>query len=108
MRTCPNCGCYVPDKWINCPACDARVKIGREALSPYPFYNAPSKVYTNSVYQVKICYKDGTTSNTVFTMREHALKSAQKTLDQFWYCIETIEVFDCDTKTRIGLFYPNT
>ena len=27
MRTCPKCGCYIPDNWTTCPACDARVKI---------------------------------------------------------------------------------
>jgi len=108
MRTCPRCGCYVPDKWINCPACDSRVKIGKEALSPYPYYNATSETLYNNVYQVKTHYKDGTVTNDIFTMREHALKRAEKTLDQFWFCVESIEVFDCDAKARIGLFYPNT
>ena len=24
MRTCPKCGCYIPDNWINCPACHSQ------------------------------------------------------------------------------------
>ena len=106
MRTCPNCGCYVPDKWITCPACDARVKIGKEALSTSPYYNTASKSFGNGVYQVKIYYKDGTTSDSIFGMRENAIKSAKKNIDQFWYCIEYIEVFDCNAKEKIGVFYP--
>ena len=48
MRTCPTCGCYVPDKWITCPACDARVKIGKEALA--------SPVKPPSYYRVDVLY----------------------------------------------------
>lgn len=50
MRTCPNCGCYVPDNWTVCPACDARVKIGKEAFTPRPYHNTTSKVFPNGVY----------------------------------------------------------
>lgn len=106
MRTCPKCGCYVPDKWITCPTCDARVKIEKEALSTSPYYNSVPKT-PNGVYQVKTYYKDGTTSDTIFGMRENALKDAKKIRDQFWYYIEFIEVFDCRAKERIGLFYPD-
>ena len=108
MRTCPNCGCYVPDKWINCPACGGRVKIGKEALNPYPFYNTESKTFFNGIYRVKVSYKDGNTLNSMFETREQALKRARKILDKFWYCIEIIEVFDYNAQKRIGLFYPNT
>ena len=90
MKTCPQCGCYMPDKWITCPACD---------------YNLASKVFSNSVYQVKIHYKDGTIANNIFGIRENAINNAKKTMDQFGYCIEKIEIFDCK---KIGIFYPNT
>lgn len=49
MKTCPNCGCYVPDKWITCPACDAKVKIDKEALV--------SSVKSPSTYRVDVLYK---------------------------------------------------
>lgn len=26
MRTCPKCGCYIPDNWTICPACNTRKK----------------------------------------------------------------------------------
>ncbi len=48
MRTCPKCGCYVPDKWINCPACNMRVKIGKEALT--------SSVKSPSSYRVDVLH----------------------------------------------------
>lgn len=108
MRTCPKCGCYVPDKWITCPACDARVKIGKEALAPQFYHNTTSKVFPNGVYRVKIYYKDDTMTDAIFGMRENALKHAQHIIDKFWYCIQFIEVWDCQTYARIGLFYPNS
>ena len=108
MRTCPNCGCYLPDKWIICPACDAKAKTNKETSSPSLSYNAGSKVSTKGTYQVKIYYRNGDTLSNIFGIREHALKSAKKMIDQFWYCIEVIEIFDCKAQKRIGLFYPNT
>lgn len=108
MRTCPNCGCYVPDQWITCPACEARVKPSKEALAPRPSYNTTSKVFPNGVYRVKIYYKDDTMTDAIFGMLENALNHAQSTIDKFWYCIEFIEVWDCRAKARIGLFYPNS
>lgn len=26
MRTCPKCGCYIPDNWTTCPACHSQEK----------------------------------------------------------------------------------
>ena len=48
MRTCPKCGCYIPDNWTTCPACDARVKIDKEALA------SPTK--SPSLYRVDVLY----------------------------------------------------
>jgi len=104
MRTCPNCGCYIPDNWTNCPACDAR----KETPAPQSYHNTTSKVFPNGVYRVKIYYKDGTMRDNLFGLRVHALKHAQSTIDKFWYCVQFIEVWDCQTRTRIGLFYPNS
>ena len=104
MRTCPICGCYLPDNWITCPACDASVNVSKEALAPH---NTTSKIRYNGVYRVKIYYKDDTMTDALYGMRENALKHAQSIIDKFWYCVQFIEVWDCQTHTRIGLFYPN-
>lgn len=48
MRTCPKCGCYIPDNWTTCPACDAKVKIDKEALA--------SPVKSPSLYRVDVLY----------------------------------------------------
>jgi hypothetical protein len=100
MKTCPQCGCYVPDKWITCPSCDARVKISKEALSTYP-----SKASSDNVYQVKIYYKDGTVTNNIFGIRENAINNAKNTMDRFGHCIKKVEIFDCK---KIAVSYPNT
>jgi len=106
MRTCPNCGCYVPDRWITCPACEARVKPSKEALAPH---NTTPKVFSQGkVYRVKIYYRDDTMSDTIFSRYENALNHAEKTIDKFWYCVQFIEVWDCQTQARLGLFYPNS
>ena len=108
MRTCPKCGCYVPDKWITCPACDVRVKIGKEALVSPSCYNTTSKVFPEGVYRVKVYYKDAMMTDTIFGVYENALNHAQTTMDKFWYCVKFIEVWDCQRKARLGLFYPNS
>ena len=137
MRTCPNCGCYVPDRWITCPACEARVKVSKEALAPHnttpttkrDLFNAllnteavkndddlvefiehktTSKVFPEGVYRVKVYYKDDTMIDTIYCSYENALKHAQYTIDKFWYYVQFIEVWDCKRKVRLGLFYPNS
>lgn len=47
MRTCPKCGCYIPDNWTTCPACDARIKIEDTLVSP---------VKSPSLYRVDVLY----------------------------------------------------
>jgi len=104
MRTCPICGCYLPDNWTTCPACDARVKSNKETFTS----RTTSKIGYNGVYRVKIYYKDDTMTDAIFGMRENALKHAQSMIDKFWYYVQFIEVWDCQTHARIGLFYPNS
>ena len=71
MRTCPKCGCYVPDKWITCPACDARVKIGKEALTP--------SVKSPSLYRVDVLYDYERSKNSQFFGRyENAYAYARR------------------------------
>lgn len=117
MRTCPKCGCYIPDNWINCPACDACVApvFSKKKTEWNPWKDgtryAAEKLYEDSYskcYRVKIYYKDDTMTDSFFGVYENALKHAQSTIDKFWYCVQFIEVWDCQTQARIGLFYPNS
>jgi len=108
MRTCSSCGCYVPDKWITCPACEARVKPSKEALAPRPYHNTTSKVFLDGVYRVKVYYKDDTMTDTIFGAYENALNHAQNMMDKFWYCVQFIEVWECQRHVRLGVFYPNS
>ena len=102
MRTCPKCGCYIPDNWTICPACDARVKISEEALPTRPCYNnTTSKVFPGGVYRVKLYYKDNTTSDTLFGIYENALKYA--VMSEKRYSVQFVEVWDCQTNARLLL-----
>lgn len=117
MRTCQNCGCYIPDNWTTCPACWRRVaSVLKEKKTEYnPWRDGTryteEKLYEDSdlrYYCVKIYYKDDTMTDAVFELREQALKHAQNTIDNFWFCIQFIEVWDCQTNARIALIYPNS
>lgn len=102
MRTCPNCGCYVPDRWITCPACDARVKPSKEALALRPCHNTTSKVFPNGVYRVNIYYKDGSMDDALFEIYEIALKYAIQ-MSKRWYVVQFVEVWDYQTHIRLHL-----
>lgn len=117
MRTCPKCSCYIPDNWITCPACDARVApvFSNKKTEWNPWKDgtryAEEKLYEDSplrTYRVKIYYKDDTMTDAFFGRYENALKHAENTIDKFWYCVQFIEVWDCQRKARMGLFYPNS
>ncbi len=117
MRTCQNCGCYIPDKWTTCPACWRRVEpVLKEKKTEWNSWRdgtryteeKPYKGSYSKCYCVKIYYKDDTTVDTIFTTLENALNYAQKKIDKFWYYVQFIEVWDCQTQARIGLFYPNS
>lgn len=117
MRTCQNCGCYIPDKWTTCPACWKRVEpVFKEKKTERNLWRdgtryTEEKLYEDSYskfYLVKIYYKDDTVTDSFFGEYENALKHAQNTIDRFWYYVQFIEVWDCQTQARIGLFYPNS
>ena len=88
MRTCPKCGCYIPDNWTTCPACHNSEK-------------KESKVFPNGVYQVKVYYKDNTINDTLFGIYENALKYAMMSTER--HSVQFVEVWDCQTHARLHL-----
>lgn len=88
MRTCPKCGCYIPDNWTTCPACHNNEK-------------KESKVFPGGVYRVILYYKDNTTSDTLFGIYENALKYA--VMSEKRYSVQFVEVWDCQTHARLLL-----
>jgi len=99
MRTCPNCGCYVPDRWITCPACEVRVKPSKEALAPH---NTTSKVFPNGVYRVKVFYDPYGMDELIFGLNENAFSYAKHTATARF--VKTVEVWDCQTKECLAIF----
>ena len=89
MRTCPKCGCYIPDNWITCPAC------GKTEMA------TKTKVSVGGGYRVELYYKDNTTSHAMFGMYEHALKYAVMSTER--HSVQFVEVWDCQTHARLHL-----
>ena len=85
MRTCPKCGCYIPDNWTTCPACDAREK--EEVKTEWnPWKNSArrveEKLYEDSalmIYRVDVLYDyERIKTSEYFTQYKNALKYATK------------------------------
>jgi uncharacterized Zn finger protein (UPF0148 family) len=101
MRTCPKCGCYIPDNWINCPACEARVApvLTQKKTEYNPMRDATmewnpwrdsthyteEKLYENSnltVYRVDVLYDyERIKTREYFGQYENALKYAMRQAD---------------------------
>lgn len=68
MRTCPKCGCYIPDNWTTCPACNSQEKI-------------EIKKDTVSIFRVDTLYYDERgNSSEYFGIYENAEKHAIRQL----------------------------
>ena len=91
MKTCPKCGCYIPDNWITCPACHNTEK-------------KESKVFPNGFYQVKVYCKDNTVEDNIFGIYENALKYAVR-MSERRYDVKFVEVWDCQTHARLHLLH---
>ena len=89
MRTCPNCGCYIPDLWSICPACGNKEMVTK------------TKVFHNGIYRVVLYYRDNTTSDTMFDTYELAVKYAG--MSQQRHSVQFVEVWDCQTHARLYL-----
>ena len=46
MRTCSKCGCYIPDNWTTCPACQSKEQT-------------EIKKDTVGIFRVDVLYNDG-------------------------------------------------
>lgn len=68
MRTCPMCGCYMPDNWTICPSCNSQERI-------------EVKIDTANVYCVDtFYYNDQNKDRQYFGIRENAEKYAIRQL----------------------------
>ena len=87
MKTCGNCGCYIPDLWDTCPACHGMK----------PKDNAP--ICANALFKVSVQYRNGETGETLFTQRRNAINYACRTAP----CagVYSVEVWDCHAHERI-------
>ena len=72
MRTCKNCGCYLPDNWITCPACFTNIneqqevkKIAHKEIKP-----------RFTVCRVDLYLKNNTKSSNLFASYDNAVKFA--------------------------------
>lgn len=90
MRTCPKCGCYIPDLWNSCPACDKEETTTKSKVSP------------NGIYRVNVYYKDDSMGESFFGIYENALKYATR-MSERWYDVQFVEVWDCKTHARLHL-----
>ena len=64
MRTCPMCGCYMPDNWTICPSCNSQERI-------------ETKIDTIDVYFVDTLYAhERNKDRRYFGIRENAEKYA--------------------------------
>ena len=89
MRTCIECGCYIPDTWNSCPACFHGLK---------PENN---KIY--SAYIVTIGYRNGSTGESKIFMRyENAYSFASR--ESCSPLVEYVEIWDSKNKERIKIF----
>lgn len=66
MSTCPKCGCYIPDNWTTCPACNSQEK-------EKPIRN------TTRVYRVNVLYDySHNLSYELFGQYENAVAYAKR------------------------------
>lgn len=70
MRTCPKCGCYIPDNWTTCPACQSQEKT-------------EIKKDTVGIFRVDVFYYDGRHQDSeFFSIFENAERYAIRKLTQ--------------------------
>ena len=73
MRTCPKCGCYIPDNWTTCPACSSQEKEKQKIIYSMPTENKLT------VYRVDVLYGyERNKSSEYFGQYENALKYATR------------------------------
>ncbi len=76
MRTCKNCGCYLPDNWTTCPACFTNENQQPEAKKITYKEIKPRESLSFTVCRVDILHKNNTKSSNIFASYENAVKFA--------------------------------
>ena len=72
MRTCPKCGCYIPDKWITCPACNNKFTV-----------SSKQKNYKTNIYKVNVLYPYNHLSCEYFGQYENAVEYAKRKVKEY-------------------------
>lgn len=70
MRTCARCGCYIPDNWTTCPACQSKeqTEIKKDSVG---------------IFRVDVLYYDERDKTSeFFTIYENAERYAIRQLTQ--------------------------
>lgn len=76
MRTCKNCGCYLPDNWTTCPACFVNENEQQEVKKIAYKETKPRESLSFTVCRVDILHKNNTKSSNIFASYENAVKFA--------------------------------
>ena len=77
MRTCKNCGCYLPDNWTTCPACFVNENQPQEIKKIVYKEAKPRESLSFNVCRVDVFHKNYTKSSNVFTSYDNAIKFAR-------------------------------
>jgi len=74
MRTCKNCGCYLPDNWTTCPACFMDEKQVEHKTEKQ--IDSHKESFLNNICRVDTFHKNNTKTSNVFASYEYAIRFA--------------------------------
>ena len=77
MRTCKNCGCYLPDNWITCPACFANENEQQEVKKVIYKEAKPRESLAFNICRVDVLHTNNTKSSNFFVSYDNAIKFAR-------------------------------
>lgn len=77
MRTCKNCGCYLPDNWTTCPACFANENQQQEIKKIAYKEAKPHESLSFNTCRVDVLRKNYTKSSNFFASYDNAIKFAR-------------------------------
>ena len=77
MRTCKNCGCYLPDSWTTCPACFTDENQPQETKKIVYKETEQHKPLSFNVCRVDVLHKNYTKSSNFFASYDNAIKFAR-------------------------------
>ncbi len=77
MRTCKNCGCYLPDNWTTCPACFTNENQQQEIKEIVYKETKQRESLSFNVCRVDVLRKNNTKSSNFFASYDNAIKFAR-------------------------------